>query len=268
MKAIKHIRAGLLNIEIIGTVPDRDFQKRRRGSRSRPTSAAMQFYNNKSSWQELELTLANNFGRGDYVVTLTYDDDHLPQGRSEANKRLSKFFRKLRPVLKMRGAELKYLYVTEGFHDREIHDRFGDDGELEHRRWHHHVVINTGDIDEIRSLWENGENVKAEPVDIHYYRELAKYLTKEAREFGRSKPGERTWNCSRNLNRDYTVEYIDLPTDSVTLTAPEGAIDYMTFREKNPYGYADCIGARYLLYPQETPPPPSYAAGRKSNRAL
>lgn len=268
MKAIKHIRAGLLNIEIIGTVPEPDLHKRRRGARSKPTSAAMQFYNNKSSWQELELVIANNFRKGDFVLTLTYDDDHLPKSRSEANKRLSKFLKKLRSVLRLRGSELKYLYVTEGYHDRESHNRFGDDSELEHRRWHHHIVINTGDIDEIRSLWENGENVKAEPVDIHYYRELAKYLTKEAREFGRSKPGERTWNGSRNLDRNYSVEYIDLPIDGVTLTAPEGAIDYMQFREKNPYGFADCIGARYLLYPQETPPPPSYATGRKSNKAL
>ena len=104
--------------------------------------------------------------------------------------------------------------------------------------------------------------VRIEPVDIHYYRELAKYLTKEAREFGRAKPGEKVWSPSRNL-RKYEVEYIEIPIDGVTLSPPPGAVDYMQFTEKNPYGFADCVGARYLLFPEEAPPEYSYAKGRK-----
>ena len=265
-KAIKHIRAGLLNIEIIGTVPE---QKERRGraGRSRPTSAAQQFYNNKCSWQELELVLAQNFGRGDMVVALTYDDEHLPGSKAEAKRNIKKFFRKLRESRRKRDEDLRYIYVTEGFHGIDEDAQFGRDSALEGKRLHHHLVINGRDADELRSLWEFGEVRRPEPVDIHYYRECAKYLTKEAREEGRAKPGERTWCCSRNLDRDFKVEYYDIPMDGVTLIAPEGAIDYTQFHEKNPYGYSDCIGARYLLYPKETPQPLSYAAGRKSNKA-
>ncbi len=264
MKAIKHIRAGLLNIEVIGSIPQPK-ERRGRAPRSKATCAAQLFYNNKCSWQELELTIANNFGKGDTVVTLTYDDRHLPGSKNAAKKLIRKFLRKLREVRKRRGEPLLYIYTTEGLHGAEQNEFFGWDSTLEDKRVHHHMMLNGREVEELRSLWEYG-GLRAEPVDIHYYRELAKYLTKEARDQGRAKPGERTWCCSRNLNRNCEVEYIDIPIEGVTLTAPEGAIDYMQFHEKNPYGFADCIGARYLLYPKDTAPPPSWALGRKSNK--
>lgn len=263
-KAIKHIRAGLLHIEVIGTVPEGRRDRRGRAGRSRPTSPAQQFYNNKCSWRAAELHLAANFGGRDMVLTLTYDDAHLPLDKKSADACLKKFFRKLRAVRRRRGQELKYIYVTEGFHGKGEDDAFGGDGELEDRRLHHHVVVNgtgPGDLEEIRSLWQYGGYLRAEPVDVHYYRELAKYLTKEAREFGRGKPGERTWRASRNLIK-YEVEYIEIPSDSVTLAPPAGAVDYVQFCEHNPYGFADCIGARYLLYEDREAPGYSYTRGR------
>ena len=266
MKAIKHIRAGLLNIEILGAVPEKK-PTQRRGQRKKATSAAMQFYNHKCSWRELELLIAKNLQQG-MVVTLTYDDDHLPLSKAEARKRIKKFIRKLRESRRRRDECLLYFYNVEGLHGAEKNDFFGNDTELEDHRLHHHFVVNGKDLEELRSLWEFGY-VRMEPLNVHYYRELAKYLTKEASE-GKAKPGERTWCCSRNVKRidmETDVEYYDIPTDGVTLTAPEGAIDYHQFHEKNPYGFADCIGARYLLYPKETPPPLSYAKGRKSNKA-
>lgn len=266
-KAIKHIRAGLLHIEVIGSVPEPQPGRRGRAGRSRPTSLAQQFYNNKCSWRELELLLAASYGSRDLVLTFTYDDAHLPPDKRSAGVCMQKFFRRLRAVRRRRGQELKYIFVTEGFHGRGEDDTFGGDGKLEDRRIHHHVVINStgpGDLEEIRSLWQYGGYLRAEPVDVHYYRELAKYLTKEAREFGRAKPGERTWRASRNLTK-YEVEYIEIPSDSVTLAPPAGAVDYVQFCEHNPYGFADCIGARYLLYEDRDEPEYSYTRSRKES---
>lgn len=276
-RAIKHIKAGLLHVEVIGTVPEHE-PGRRRAGRCRPTSAAQQFYNNKCSWRELELQLAANFDGRDLVLTLTYDDAHLPADKGAAAKCFQAFIRKWRAARKRRGQELRYIYVTEGWHGKSEDEYFGGDGRLEDRRLHHHVVVNgavvgqspmtspgPGDLEEIRSLWQYGGYVRAEPVDVHYYRELAKYLTKEAREFGRARPGERTWRASRDLKK-YEVEYIDIPSDSVTLSAPPGAVDYVQFTERNPFGFADCIGARYLLFEAEAPPGYSYTRGRKPKR--
>ena len=262
-RAIKHIKAGLLHVEVIGTIPERE-PGRRRGDRCRPTCPAMQFYNDKRSWRELELNLAANFGSRDLVLTLTYDDLHLPPDKRAADKECQKFIRKLRAARKRRGQELRYVYVTEGWHGKAEDQYFGGDGGLEDRRLHHHVVVNgvgPGDLEEVQSLWQGGGYVRVEPVDVHYYRELTKYLTKEAREFGRAKPGERTWRASRNLKK-YDVEYIEIPSDSVTLSPPPGAVDYVQFTEKNPFGFTDCIGARYLLFEEASPPEYSYTSGR------
>ena len=57
---------------------------------------------------------------------------------------------------------------------------------------------------------------------------------------------------------EYQVEYIEIPTDSVTLTPPYGAVDYTPFHEKNPWGFADCIGAMYLMFPEPQTPGYSY----------
>ena len=114
-RAIKHIKAGLLHVEVIGTIPERE-PGRRRAGRCRPTCAAQQFYNNKCSWHELELKLATNFGGRDWVLTLTYDDGHLPPDKRSADKFLQKFFRKLRTARRRRKEELRYIYATEGWH--------------------------------------------------------------------------------------------------------------------------------------------------------
>ena len=266
-RGIKHITAGLLHVEVIGTIPDDSQVRQRRSGRCRPTCAAQQFYNDKCSWRELALILGANFGRGDWVVTPTYDNPHLPPGKAEADNCARKFIRRLRGARKKRGQELRYVYVTEGLHGAEADEFFGKDGRLEDGRLHHHMVLNgvgPGDLEEIRSLWQGGGYVRIEPVDVHYYRELAKYLTKEPREYGRARPGEHAWRASRNL-KGYETEYIDIPLDSVTLSAPPGAVDYVQFSEKNPYGFADCVVAWYLLFDEEAPPDYSYTRGRKRN---
>lgn len=264
-KAIKHIRAGMLNIEVIGTIPDKKPGSSRRAPKSAPTCAAQQFYNHKMSWRELELIIAANFGSKDYFLTFTYDDAHLPESKDAAAETFKKFVRRLRGARKKRNEDLWYLFNIEGFHGKQSDDVFGCDGDLEDCRIHHHVLINSvgpGDLEEYRSLWPYGGYMRAEPVDVHYYQELAKYMTKESREYGRAKPGEHMWHGSRNLKK-YEVEYIEIPTDSVTLTPPPDAVDYQQFHEKNPYGFADCIGARYLIYAAPAHQLYSYAQQRR-----
>lgn len=267
-KAIKHIKAGLLNIEVIGNVPEEKIGARGRAAKGRPTSAAQAFYNLKCSWRELELMIAANFTHRDMVITFTFDDNHLPHSKAEAANLFQKFVRKLRAARRKRGQDVLYILAPEGFHEKRSNGFLMEDGELEDRRFHLHVVLNNtgpGDLDEIRSLWQFGGYIRSERLDVHYFQELAKYMTKEAREFGRPKPGERTWRASRNLKK-YEVDYIEIPSDSVTLSPPYGAVDYTQFSEANPYGYADCIGARYLMYPTKERPVYSYTEGRRKER--
>ena len=123
-RAIKHIKAGLLHVEVIGTIPERE-PGRRRAGRCRPTCAAQQFYNNKCSWRELELRLAANFGGRDWVLTLTYDDGHLPPDKRSADKFLQKFFRKPRTARRRWEGGLRDIYPTAGRPGKAGDARFG-----------------------------------------------------------------------------------------------------------------------------------------------
>lgn len=259
---IKIIRAGPLRIRIICPTHDVDAPIKRRGARVNPTAPSQEFYNLKQSYRELELYLYANFGRRDYLATLTYDDAHLPPNKDVAEKGpLKRFIGKTRGVRRRRGEDLKYIYCTEGLHGKAAGSFLEEDSDLEARRIHHHFVFNNtgpGCIEEIRSLWTYGL-VRIEPLDIHYFKSLARYMTKEALEFGREKPGKRSWKRSMNLTK-YTVEYVQIP-DGLTLTPEDGAVDYTTFHEKNPYGFSDCVGDRYLLFENGPKPKYSYTQG-------
>lgn len=268
--AIKIITAGLVHKRIMCQIPDKDTRSKTRGPRINCTPPAQVFYNLKHSWRELELWISANFGLKDFVVTFTYANEFLPPNKDAAeNGPMRRFIDRMRRARRKRGEEFKYIYVTEGLHGRSKNIIFKDDGELEDKRIHHHMIINytgPGCIDEIRSLWDGAGYVKIEPLDVHYYEALAQYLTKEAREFGREKPGKRSWKRSMNLIK-YTVEYMEIPVNGINWGAPPpGAVDYTTFHEKNPYGFADCIGDRYLLFPEADIPVYSYTQRIKKRK--
>ncbi len=258
--AIKHVTAGPFHIRVLGQVPEKDAAPKRRGARENPTPPAQAFYNDKRSWMELRLWIAANFTKKAYVLTATYTDEFLPPDKKSAEQGpLAKFNRRMRRARKRRGQEWKYIYTTEGFHGVSSSSFLEEDGCLEDKRIHHHMIVNSigpEDFDEIRSLWPGGGYVRIEPFDIRYCTALAKYMTKEAREFGRAKPGDRTWKRSMNLTK-YQVEYLEIPMDGMALTPPPGAVDYETFHDRNPYGFADCVGDQYFLFGQ--PPDGQYS---------
>lgn len=265
---IKHTIAGPLNELVIAQVPDEVIRPKRRGARVNQTSLAQLFYNDKRSWIELKLWIAANFPKDALVVTFTYSDDCLPANKKEADKIIAKLNRRMRRARKRRGAEWKYIYCTEGFHGKSVSDFLEEDGHLEDKRLHHHMIVNkvgSEDYDEIRSLWLGGGYVRIEPFDVKYCAALAQYMTKEAREFGRAKPGERSWRKSKNLTK-YKVEYKPVEVDGLAFTPPKGAVDYEAFHEKNPYGFADHIGARYFLFEKEEPPKCSYIKERRKKK--
>lgn len=269
MLGCKKITAGPLCLRILGQVPDTSAQKKSRGARVNPTPPAQAFYNEKRSWMELRLWIAANFYRKSYFVTFTYLDEFLPDSKEAAEKKLmAKFIRKLRSSRAKRRKELKYIYVTEAFHGIGSSDFLEEDGQLEDKRIHHHMIINgTGpeDFDELRSLWPGRGYVRIEPFDVRYCTAAAKYMTKEAREFGRTKPGSRTWKRSMNLTK-YQVEYIDIPMDGLRLDVPPGAVNYESFHEKNPYGFADCVGDQYFLFEEPEEQPLSYLKGPRKKK--
>lgn len=185
----KRVQAGRLVREVLWTPSFPGDAPKARAEKAKCSSAARQKINDRYSWQKLKTALATNFCGTDLVITLTYDDINLPANRDQAKKFLRKFLSQLRAHRAARNEILFYIYCTE--------DKHGD------ARLHHHVVINgTGaDYDIIRSLWAYGSNILIEPIDVYGYEELAKYLTKEPREYGHTEVGARTWTPSLNLRK-------------------------------------------------------------------
>lgn len=80
----KIIVAGPLVMETVYPGCARHDSPRARSSKRKLSSEAQKRMNAKYSYQKLELMLAANFLPGDLIVTLTYDDRHLPRSREEA----------------------------------------------------------------------------------------------------------------------------------------------------------------------------------------
>lgn len=249
-KTLKRVRAGRLVYAVVYTTPATGDSRTAREQKRKISTMAREMLNARTSFQKLERTLAANFDTGDLLITLTYDDKHLPFDRDEAVRRLRSWVPKWRKARKARGQELNYIYVTEWQSSKG-------------KRLHHHMVANsTGeDLEEIKRLWIYGD-VEVQRLTFdqwHTYEELASYLTKEPREFGHPQVGERTWTPSLGLLQP-EPESESVP-DYMTLTAPPEAL---ILERNGPYrnGFGEYAWIKYML-PSETRKRPRAKRRRK-----
>ena len=255
-KTLKQIRAGRLVCAVVYTTPMAGDSSRVRADKQHASNEAREKLNARTSLQKLERVLAANFDTGDLYLTLTYDDDQIPGNRTAAIRRVQGFIAKLRAARQARGAQLHYIYVTEEWTSQN-------------KRLHHHMVLNaTGlDLAEIRRLWKYGTDLDIRRLKFdedETYEDLARYLTKEPREWGNPKVGERTWTPSIGLRRPIP-ETLDGMPDNLTLTAPPEAIAVEVCRsETNGFGSYSWI--KYLLPPQETDKPKRARKRRRKKR--
>lgn len=233
-KRRKIIRAGALTYECIHSSFNPCDPAPVQKSKKRMSREAIARMNCNSATRKLELRMAAAFSLDALVITLTYDDDHLPDNYTGAAQCLAKFLRQLRQVRKARGEDLLYIYVSEGKH--------GD------HRFHHHVIINeTGrDYEDIRSLWIYGTDIDIETIASrggwHGYRNWAVYLSKERREA--SLNGKKMFVCSRNLPKPES--YSEWATDSTSIETPPGAEELERAGDRDAYA-----SYQYIVYVQQ-----------------
>ena len=229
MKTKKIIHAGALVLEAIYPRGSAHDSPKVRAGKRKLSSAAQERMNRKHSYQKLELMLAANFRPGDLMITLTYDEQHLPGGRSAAVNRLKRFRADLSAFRREKNRGIMVMiFNTE--------NAFGEG------RWHHHLVVNNvgEEFEEIRRLWPWGENIEIRRLKLdreHSYESLARYLCKEARE----RPGLRSWSYTRNCKHP-EVESFPVEDDT-PLQAPKGSLVYEDAREQNEFG-----SWRYVKY--------------------
>lgn len=156
----------------------------RRKKRGVRTPEAVQKNNDRLAVRNLTLLLNENFDENGAHITLTYQ---TARDREQAKRDRKTFIKKLRRAMKERGLEAKYVIVTE----------------YEHKRIHHHVVVNTKDIALIDEVWTHGfARITPLDPDGNYHR-LAEYLIKETTKTFRQEDSlhKHRYGSSRNLKR-------------------------------------------------------------------
>lgn len=114
-----------------------------RGGKKKTTSPKQRNLNNKRACRYFCLLAKSNFGQDDIHLTLSYDDEHIPESTRAAEREVKNFIRRLKNKYQKNGKELKYIYITE-------------EG-AKNGRVHHHLLINSGlDRDIIEKVWGKG----------------------------------------------------------------------------------------------------------------
>ena len=208
MKTKRIAVAGMLVQEVVYSRPaGREAVSVRQEKRKASTEAQARM-NAKYSWQKLEMMLAANFLPRDLIVTLTFDEEHLPETRKQANTRLRKFRAELSEIRRRKRKDLRMIWAIE--------HRSGEG------RWHVHAVINsTGDdFSQLISCWPYGKDIEIRRLELSRkknYESLARYFCKEARE----RAGLRSWSYTRSC-RHPEIEVFPV-SDDTDVTVPKNA---------------------------------------------
>ena len=168
-------------------------QTRGRSQRKKPTSAVQQRLNRRHATDRLRRLLHTNFNPKDLFVTLTFDEDSLPETVADCQRAVQNFLRRVKRRYAKLGVEPKYIYILE----------FG----AEHNRLHAHLVISEGlGRDELTALWGQGI-VSADKLRFENdgLTALAVYLTKGSDDEGDRLTFKR-WCGSRRLEKPTLTE--------------------------------------------------------------
>lgn len=187
--ALKEITAGeQLEVEIYPQFASMDEVPLE--GRKKDNSQAQKNLNDKRARKYVERLINQNFDNKDIWLTLTYDNEHLPEDGDidAAIKSVRNFINRVNYKRKKRGLpNAKYIYVTEYNEDAEI-------------RWHHHIVMDGMlDMDEVESCWKQGSRneVRRLQKDENGLSGLANYIVKEKKRI----KSERRWNSSKGLKK-------------------------------------------------------------------
>lgn len=185
--------------------------KSRRRAKYKPTSAMQARLNQRRAEEALTRILNANFTADDIEITLTYDNEHLPEDYEKAVRDADNYIRRVKRLRGKRGLEaLKFVRVPGG------------------GRFHFHIVMSGGiNRDELERMWGYGyANSKRLKFCQGGIAGLAHYIANQlddGDEFGgedlfslydidvetgettekprERKKGQKRWSCSKNLLR-------------------------------------------------------------------
>lgn len=224
MKTVKESEAGDLLRVCVYTRGTRWSSPGERKARRKWSTEARKAINERNSAQKLEELILCNFRQSDSHVSFTLSDDYYTNDFRVLKRYWQRFMDRVRKDRQKRGAPaLRYLYVIEGYH--------GD------QRMHIHALLPALDGEswaEIVKHWVYGAVIDTPIEQWEHGWQVSRYLSKEARKFGRKYVGQRTFDASRNCERPHLRRYA-IP-DEEEITVPEGYELKSDRSNVNPYG--------------------------------
>ena len=182
--------------KVIGTtikLPSGNHTKKR-APRKNITAEKVRKNNDRLAVRNLTMLIDANFGKGDAHFTLTHKKN---VNQKQAARERSNFLKRLSARFKKAGRELKYIAVTE----------------YKNKRIHHHIVINSSDLELIKEVWGKGFVYCSLLDDTGDYQELAEYLVKETQKTFREPDSvhKNRYSPSRNLIKPVIKrQYVDI----------------------------------------------------------
>lgn len=182
-----------------------DSQKIKRAKRKKESLPAQKNLNDKNARRKFIQFAETNFSSEDISLTLTYNNEFLPDSQEEAEKEAYNYLRRLKRLMSKKGIELRYMMVTSCTNKND--EKTGKEKPI---RIHHHILINGGvDRDEMEGLWRKkiGKEYKsmgyanADRIQVDAntgIERLANYLMG-------NKTNKRRWTCSQNLKKPESV---------------------------------------------------------------
>lgn len=219
---------------------ERGESKKARAAKTKATSQAQQLRNQILSIRQLELLLSANFptpGSG-LVLCLSFDDEHLPSNRAQAQRKFKYFLQLLRKERRASGLpDPRVIYSPEVLTSAS-------------GRWHYHIVVdNTGnDLEMIRRCWIYGSDIECTKLRVDEeknHETQARYMSKELREAQEyeCRPGLHGWSYTRNCRKPEIDEQI--VDDRKPLRAPRGAT--VLIQERRSTEFAEHALLKYRL---------------------
>ena len=158
-------------------------QGEKRGKREKPTAEEAEKSNQRRREKNATLLLMNNFRRGDYFATLTYEK--RPEDMETVKADLKKLLRFLRREYKKKDRELLWICNVER----------GPKG-----GWHIHLALNRIEGTDLllQKAWDKGHVNATLMYEEGGFRKLGEYLSKQA-DRGEGGKRESWFSRSRNL---------------------------------------------------------------------
>lgn len=169
---------------------------KRKKNKYKPSREAQEILNRSNRDKYIIRLFNHNYNKDSFYVTLTYDDEHLPETYEIAERNLRNYIRRVKALAKKKGLFILIFAVT-GYGSRR-------------KRLHHHLMIHCPGLSafELRDLWKDRRGARgvmrglthidpAEPDIKLGLEQLARYFMKHIDE-NRKRGLKTTYYRSRN----------------------------------------------------------------------